>query len=195
MVPSDLPHFPAVFKTALLFIHHAKGGCSYFLTCPGYTDPSSSALMTCLLSASSRWSASSWLLWSLYFVLLSCLSVGQVWIRACQKAGLGICLPVSESVCVNVSAHACPLTKDLTLSFIEPHRKHHMGEGMGCFTELLSRVYKGLSPWPQLTQQTVLQTSSLVKQHLYIVVNVRVYTHFIRLLPISIFAVFRKWLL
>lgn len=33
-------------------------------------------------------------------------------------------VPVSESVCVNVSAHACSLTKGLTLSFIEHHRKH-----------------------------------------------------------------------
>lgn len=36
-------------------------------------------------------------------------------------------VPVSESVCVNVSAHACPLTKSFTLSFIERHRKHPWG--------------------------------------------------------------------
>lgn len=36
-------------------------------------------------------------------------------------------VPVAESVCVNVSAHACPLTKGFTLSFIEHHRKHPWG--------------------------------------------------------------------
>lgn len=47
-------------------------------------------------------------------------------------------VPVSESVCVNVSAHACPLTKGFTLSFIERQRKHPWGSGWAALQNSLA---------------------------------------------------------
>lgn len=58
-----------------------------------------------------------------------------------------------ESVCPCVSL-CVSLTKGRVLSFVEHHRKHHVGKEWRILYRNLSRLYKVLSHWLQLTPQT-----------------------------------------
>lgn len=79
-----------------------------------------------------------------------CLSAVWVWISACLKTFLWICVcPAYLSATVPV---CLSLTKDSALSFIDQHRSHHLWEGMrDTLQKSLTEFYKGLSGWLQLT--------------------------------------------
>lgn len=72
---------------------------------------------------------------------------------------LNLCLPegclVNVSLCLYVSVCfmcLCIKTRGFFSEFLEQYRKHHMGEGIGYFMEIFSRVLQGIMSL-QLTRQ------------------------------------------
>lgn len=100
------------------------------------------------------------------------------WSLSCE------CVPVSVCVCLFYAS--VYKNRGFCSEFLEQYRKHHMGEGIGNFMEIFSRVLQGTMSL-QLTRQHCYQPASIIVDSSLYVVDFR------KLLSTSVYWVFSKW--